>query len=38
MIENTIKKAKLELAWDYLNNCTYFAKPYYNEDGKDLKK
>ena len=23
----------LEKAWSYLNTCTYFAKPYYNDEG-----
>lgn len=26
-------KHKFEIAWKYLNSCTYFAKPYYNSDG-----
>src|SRR5574344_50044 len=26
-------KYKFELAWKYLNSCTYFTKPYFNDDG-----
>lgn len=33
-IKSTVNNALFKLAWEYLNNCTYFAKPYRNSDGK----